>query len=140
MKRIISTIIAMIIGAIIAAAGAPIVCLAEETQVEIVSAQTDEGHWDHLGTYKLTAYCPCRKCCGKWSGGPAASGKMPQAGRTIAVSGLPFGTHVWIDGMGEYVVEDRGVRGKHIDIYMDSHSTARACGVQYAGVSRWVED
>lgn len=150
MRRLM-ILIGLIIGLLVAAVGAPIVCLADDQVVEIRDdaeeikaagqhAQEDDGHWEQLGTYKLTAYCPCRKCCGKWSGGPTASGVMPAAGRTIAVSGIPFGTHVWIDGLGEFVVEDRGVHGKHIDVYMANHSTARAFGVQYAAVSRWVPD
>lgn len=117
---------------------------AEEPAIEIWSetepethAADDDGSWVSLGRYKLTAYCSCRVCCGRWSGGPTASGAYPNAGRTVAVSGLPFGTHLMINGQ-EYVVEDRGVRGAHIDIYMRDHQTARNFGVQYAEVYRWM--
>ena len=38
----------------------------------------------YLGKYKLTAYCGCKSCSGKW-GNRTASGKKAKQGRTIAV-------------------------------------------------------
>ena len=136
-----SKVIGFIIGCIIAMVGAPIICLAEEPAViEEQQAETDEGHWAPLGEYKVTFYCSCKKCCGKWSGSPTASGAWPEQGRTVACGSLPFGTHILIEGMGERVVEDRGVRGRHIDVYMDSHSECLRNGVKHLQVFRWVED
>ncbi len=90
-----------------------------------------------LGKFRLTAYCNCSKCCGKWSGGPTASGKMPQAGRTIATDPkvIPLGTKVIIDGK-TYTAEDTGsaIKGKRIDIYYNSHSEALNHGVKYKEV------
>ena len=40
---------------------------------------------------------------------------------------------------GVYVVEDRGVTGRHIDVYYDSHKVAYAHGVKYIEIFRWVE-
>ncbi len=90
-----------------------------------------------LGTYKLTAYCSCSKCCGK-SDGITASGTKATAGRTVAASGFSFGTELYING-NTYVVEDRGVPSGVIDIYFDSHSEAMNFGVQYAKVFAVVE-
>lgn len=90
-----------------------------------------------LGTYKLTAYCACSKCCGK-SDGITASGTKATAGRTVAASGFSFGTKLYING-NTYVVEDRGVPSGVIDIYFDSHSEAMNFGVQYAKVFAVVE-
>ena len=136
-----SKVIGFIIGCFIAMAGAPIICLAADpAEVIIQQAETDEGHWVPLGSYKLTWCCNCRKCCGKWAGGPTASGTMPAEGRTVACGSLPLGTRILIAGQGEYVVEDRGVTGRHIDIFMASHSACLRNGVQRAGVFRWVED
>lgn len=98
-----------------------------ETEEETTVVELEENR-ELLGTFTLTAYCSCRKCCGRWSGGPTASGAMPQAGRTIAVDKrvIPLGTKVYIEGYGEFVAEDTGsaVRGNRIDIYMDSHQAA----------------
>lgn len=82
-------------------------------------------------TFTATAYCNCRKCCGKWADGKTASGTTPEQGRTIAVDKkvIPLGSTVLVDGV-EYVAEDTGVRGKHIDIYFDSHRDALDFGVK----------
>lgn len=84
------------------------------------------------GTCTISAYCPCSRCCGAWAGGPTASGVMPSAGRTVAAD-LPFGTRLLIEGH-EYVVEDRGVSGMWIDIYVDSHEEALQLGLREAEV------
>lgn len=87
----------------------------------------------YLGNFKLTAYCNCTVCCGRWAGGPTASGKMPVQGRTIATGVLPFGTKLNIGGK-IYTVEDRGTPYGHIDIYMERHADAEEFGVRYADV------
>ena len=89
----------------------------------------------NIGTYKVTAYCACSKCCGK-STGITASGKKATAGRTIAApSNFAFGTKLKI-GDNVYVVEDRGgaIKGNRIDIFMDSHSAALQWGSRYMTV------
>ena len=94
-----------------------------------------EEELQSLGTYQLTAYCSCSKCCGK-SDGITASGVKATAGRTVAVdSSIPFGTKLIINGH-EYVAEDRGggIKGKRIDIYFDSHQEALNFGVKKAEV------
>ncbi|WP_158552392.1 3D domain-containing protein [Eubacterium sp. OM08-24] len=101
-----------------------------------------------LGEYKLTAYCGCSKCCGKWgenrtldeSGKPivyTANQTIAKEGVTIAadISVLPYGTEVIIDGH-RYIVQDRGgsITGNKIDIYFESHQAALEFGVQYKEV------
>ena len=98
-----------------------------ETEAESVNDTVPE--MEYAGTFTLTAYCNCRKCCGKWAGGPTASGLMPEAGRTIAVDPdvIPLGTIVYIEGFGYFTAEDTGsaINGNRIDVYMGSHSEAR---------------
>lgn len=86
--------------------------------------------------YKITAYCPCAKCCGKTNGRTAA-GTKATAGRTVAASSkFAFGTKLNIGGH-TYIVEDRGgaIKGNKIDIFVNSHSEALAWGVRYLPVS-----
>ena len=86
--------------------------------------------------YKITAYCPCAKCCGKATG-RTAMGTKATAGRTIAASGkFAFGTKLNINGH-TYTVEDRGgaIQGNKIDIFVNSHAEALAWGVRYLPVS-----
>lgn len=87
-------------------------------------------------TYKITAYCPCAKCCGKATG-RTASGTRATAGRTVAASGkFSFGTQLNIGGH-VYTVEDRGgaINGNKIDIYVNSHAEALRWGVRYLPVN-----
>ncbi len=87
-------------------------------------------------TFKITAYCPCAKCCGKATGRTAA-GTKATAGRTVAASSqFAFGTKLNIGGH-TYVVEDRGgaVKGNKIDIFVNSHAEALQWGVKYLNVS-----
>ena len=89
----------------------------------------------NLGTYTLTAYCACAKCCGK-TDGITASGKKAVSGYTVAApSNFPFGTKLEINGK-IYTVEDRGgaIQGKRLDIYFDSHQEALNFGRKTAVV------
>ena len=95
-----------------------------------------------MGEFKLTAYCPCAKCCGKWANGITATGTTATEGRTIAVDPcvIPYGSSVTIyfaDGTSHtYTAEDCGgaIKGNRIDVFFDSHEDARAFGVQSAMV------
>lgn len=85
-----------------------------------------------MGTFEITAYCPCYKCCGN-SCGLTSSGTIPTAGRTVGVGKTsPFkaGDHIMINGH-KYVVEDTGnVKSNVIDVYMNTHEEALQWGRQ----------
>lgn len=88
-------------------------------------ATTDKWIWANV-----SAYCACISCCGK-TNGITASGTQATANRTIAASSAyAFGTKIEIEGMGTYIVEDRGgaITGNKIDIYFDSHQEALQFG------------
>jgi 3D (Asp-Asp-Asp) domain-containing protein len=109
----------------------------ETTEVPLTTVKAEDiPDYTDLGVFKLTAYCPCSKCCGK-SDGITASGKVAKPNHTVAAdtSLLPLGTKLMIGGE-TYVVEDRGsaVRGMVIDIFYESHEEAMAHGVKYAKV------
>lgn len=94
-----------------------------------------------MGEFKLTAYCPCMKCCGK-TDGITATGTLAAEGRTIAVDHrvIPYGSTVTLyfaDGtVHTYTAEDCGgaIKENRIDVFFDSHEAARAFGVQSAMV------
>lgn len=87
-----------------------------------------------------TAYCSCEKCCGEWAKNRpdgivyTARGAVAEEGVTIAADWdiLPPGTSVFIDGMGERVVQDRGaaVKGNAVDVYFQDHDKALLFGRQ----------
>lgn len=82
----------------------------------------------------ISAYTADSDECGK-ADGITASGVVAEAGRTIAMDGVPFGTEVEIDGH-VYVVEDRfgGGYSDRIDIFMDTKAEAFAWGRRYLEV------
>lgn len=69
-----------------------------------VKAASSSGR-RYLGNYKTTGYC--YYCNSPRRSYKTSSGKPATAGRTVAIDGLPFGTRIYIDGVGERVVEDR---------------------------------
>ena len=84
-------------------------------------------------TYRVTAYCPCEKCCGRFSDGITASGK-PAIGKLIAApKSIPFGTWMNIEGYGYAEVLDRGgaIKGNRLDLLFPTHQEALNWGVQY---------
>lgn len=101
---------------------------------EVSAAPT--GNLVPLGTFKTTAYCPCYSCSEGW-GRRTSTGALATASHTIAVdpSVIPYGSQVMINGV-VYTAEDRGggVRGKHIDIYVNTHPECRVHGVRNAEV------
>ena len=87
--------------------------------------------------WKITFYCPCEICNGKWPG-IAATGHRLDDG-IVACNILPIGTVVHIEGFGYRVVMDRGAKKyfdnqKHIDIYVSDHEKARWLGVKWRKV------
>lgn len=84
-------------------------------------------------TYRVTAYCPCRKCCGRWADGFTASGRPARGKVAAAPPEIPFGTWIYVPGYGWAEVLDRGgsIKGKRLDVLFDSHEEAVEWGVQY---------
>ena len=102
---------------------------APEPDIVVVEEKKPDRVLVSLGEYRISAYCPCEKCCLK-SDGITASGAQATAERTAAMNGVPFGTKIVIDGH-EYTVEDRGggLGSKIIDIYFDTHEEALNSGL-----------
>lgn len=91
----------------------------------------EEKNREYLGNYYITGYDPyCAHCCGK-SDGITASGKPATPGYTIAMKGMPFGTKVYIDGLGTFEVQDRGVGNGVIDVALSGHSACYAVTGRY---------
>ncbi|MDO4647001.1 MAG: peptidoglycan DD-metalloendopeptidase family protein [Eubacteriales bacterium] len=110
--------------------------LSTESSNETITETKRVRVGESLGQVVTSGYCNCSICCGQWSGGPTASGAMPQASHTIAVDAhtptVPMGTKVVMNGV-EYTVEDTGnftQYGVDFDVYYDSHSAASAHGHQ----------
>ena len=82
---------------------------------------------------RVSAYCPCKICCGKWADGYTASGK-PAVGLIVAAPpNINFGTVLKIPGYGVAIVQDRGgaITGNRLDVLFPTHEQAKQWGVQY---------
>ena len=106
----------------------------------------EEPTMESLGEYRITAYCPCEICCGEWANKRTngivvgAYGVELEPGVSIAAP-FPAGTKLYIDGIGEYTVQDKLATwvvekydSKVIDIYFESHEDAKAFGLQHKEV------
>ena len=93
------------------------------------SNETDNS-LTYLGTWTISFYCPCEICCGNYASGYTASGTLATEGVTVACGSLPIGTQVYIEGFGYRIVEDTGVYGDWIDIFVYDHQTALDLGLQ----------
>ena len=92
---------------------------------DYVQAENPTADMEPLGEWHITAYT--------WTGYPCANGSYPQAGYTIACNSLPFGTLVYIEGVGIRTVEDRGpasMGNAWADIYMDTVDECVSWGSQ----------
>lgn len=116
-------------------ADVPIGTLSDAVMVERVGEPHER--WESLGVYKITFYCACRQCSGKW-GHRTSSGATCQEGVTAACAILPEWAHVKIDGFGERIIQDigAGVNGRHIDIFYEDHDLCNDLGKQFREV--WI--
>lgn len=87
-----------------------------------------EPNMVYQGRFYITGYDPhCAHCCGK-TDGITASGTVAKVGRTCA-GGAQFaiGTRLYIDGLGERIVEDRGAfESTTIDVVCENHEACYA--------------
>lgn len=85
-----------------------------------------------IGSFKTTAYCPCRICSEGW-GRNTSSGAQAVSDHTVAVDPrvIPIGSRLMINGV-VYTAEDigGGVRGNHIDIFFNTHAETRQYGTR----------
>lgn len=87
---------------------------------------------EYIGDWTVTFYCTDHCCNGQYTG--TASGAPLTPWRTAACTALPFGTVVYIEGVGQFVIEDTGVSGNWIDCCVDSHQQALDLGMRTAAV------
>jgi 3D (Asp-Asp-Asp) domain-containing protein len=90
---------------------------------------------------RVTAYCPCQLCCGKYADGVTANGHVIESGDCFAAadSQYPFGTELVVPGYngGNPVkVIDRGsaIYDNRVDVFFPSHAQALKWGVRYLDV------
>ena len=102
-----------------------------------ISMNSNAKTFVDYGKMKITYYCPC-EICSEGYGRLTATRTCAEAGRTIAVDPtiIDLGSTVIIDGK-KYKAEDvgGGVKGDHIDIFVDTHKETIENGIKYKNVS-----
>lgn len=83
----------------------------------------------YLNTWTISFYCPCVACTNSGNG-ITASGTYAQPWHTAATDGLEFGTTLYVDGLGYFVVEDRGTSYGWLDVFVADHNEALNLGLQ----------
>ena len=95
-------------------------------------------NFKNLGSFRLSFYCTCEKCCGAYATGLTKSGTTVTEGRTIAVDPkvIPLGSRVYIAGYGVFIAEDVGsaIKENKIDIAVGNHEQALKLGIDEATV------
>ena len=103
--------------------------------------QTEAGEgYEDLGVWRVTAYCPCRVCCGRHADGITADGTRLAPSKKVlaAPRSVPFDTWLRIPGYGVGRVADRGraIKGRRLDVFFWSHQDALEWGVRWVKVER----
>lgn len=108
--------------------------IAEDYVEETVAEESYTPSYEYLGQYRITFYDWCAECNGV-AYQPTASGSDPIPWATCAAGyDLPFGTQLYVEGVGTFVVTDRGVGSGCLDIFVNTHQEALDWGLFYADV------
>lgn len=114
---------------------------------EPATEETPPTEYKEVIEVKATAYCLCKKCCGKSETHPeygvTASGLKIVPGTNMKVIAVdpnlvPLGTKVYVEGLngaadyGYAIAADTGsaIKNKKIDLYMDTHAASLKWGVK----------
>ena len=96
----------------------------------------------------VTAYCPCKKCCGRFADGRTHTGRDAyKAGVAVDPTVIPLGSRLDIpgydrgpNGNGSWILaDDTGSRvvGKRIDVRFKTHEEAIKWGVKRLKIRIW---
>jgi 3D (Asp-Asp-Asp) domain-containing protein len=132
-------ITAFIVGMVYAKVGGQITLLSA-TAVDSKPTTSQPDEWQTV-RMRVTAYCPCPKCCGEYSDGQTACLHKIRPGDTFVAADkkYSFGTEMLIDGYNDgkpVKVLDRGgaINGDRLDVFFNSHKEALEWGVKYIDV------
>lgn len=92
----------------------------------------------------VTAYCPCKICCGKHANGETSLGDNAYVLDGVAADpkAIPYRTDLWIPGVGVKEVDDTGGAMRqswkkmiyHIDLRFKDHQSALNWGRRWLNV------
>ncbi len=135
-----------LLGGLISLAGARTTARLSELDAAVTEPDNSEPNSHHARQWqtvpmRVTAYCPCPKCCGRFSDDITACAHKIKPGDTFVAADrmYPFGTEMIVPGYNNaepVKVLDRGgaISGNRLDVFFPSHQQALNWGVRYIGV------
>ena len=148
---IITPVVSRVVGAVLAQADGRLMLLSATTKADVVRpaalnqsetkvANEPSEQWQTV-RMRVTGYCACRRCCGKFADGITACGHKIRRGDAFVAADrrYSFGTEMIVAGYNDgkpIKVLDRGgaIRGNKLDLFFHSHKEAQKWGVQYIDV------
>jgi 3D (Asp-Asp-Asp) domain-containing protein len=149
---IITPIVSRVVGAVLAQADdGRLMLLSATTKADVVRpsalnqsetkvANEPSDQWQTV-RMRVTGYCACRKCCGRFADGITACGHKIKWGDAFVAADrkYSFGTEMIVPGYNNgkpIKVLDRGgaIRGNKLDVFFHSHKEAMQWGVKYIDV------
>jgi len=114
--------------------------LYQPDQATVYEVAKDDQRW-RVVRMRVTAYCPCSKCCGKFSDGITACNHTIQPGSVFVAAdkAYRFQTEMVVPGYNNnepVQVKDRGrlIKGNRLDVFFSSHRVAQKWGTRYLDV------
>ena len=114
--------------------------LPQQLAVDEETALEHEQQWKTV-RMRVTAYCACRRCCGRHANGRTANNHRIRWGDTFVAAdkALSFGTELLVPGYNQekpVKVMDRGgaIKGNRLDVFFNSHKRAKKWGVRFLDV------
>lgn len=116
----------------------PIVGIADANDTTANTEKTPQWRTVQM---RVTAYCPCEKCCGEYSDGITASGHKIKPGDVFVAADRRYrmDTQMLIEGYNNsksVKVLDRGgaIKGNRLDVFFYTHQEALNWGVKHIDV------
>ena len=119
----------------------PTICFINYKHIQNENKSTKIKPSFYTEEFRITAYCPCEYCCGKYADGITANGHVIKRGDKFvaAPSAIPFNTKMDIPVYGKQikvldrggVIEERKHNHRRLDIYFHSHREAKQWGIRY---------
>lgn len=100
--------------------------------------EEEKPAYKHSAVFKVTYYCGCSKCCGKWSGnsesnavGAAGVELIPYRSIAVDTNIISLGTTLYDSEGNKYMAQDTGsaIKGNRIDLFTGNHQEALNLGV-----------
>ena len=148
---IITPIVSRVVGAVLAQADGRLMLLSATTSADAVRPATlnqsetkvanePSEQWQTV-RMRVTGYCACKKCCGRFADGITACGHKIRRGDAFVAADrkYSFGTEMIVPGYNNdkpIKVLDRGgaIRGDKLDVFFHSHKEAQKWGVKYIDI------